>query len=70
MKHRNYLTDKIETQRTKYILFFLSHGMHSTKARLKADASLLIAHIIASELTLQLEAELWGLTHGNTLGVE
>lgn len=69
MKHRNYLTDKIETQRTKYILMFLSRGMHSTEARLRADASLLIARIMAYELALCLEAELFGLNHGNTLGV-
>lgn len=69
MKHRNYLTDKIETQRTKYILMFLSRGMHSTEARCKADIALLIAHIMAYKLALHLEAELFGLTHGNTLGV-
>lgn len=69
MKHRNYLTDKIETQRTKYILMFLSRGMHSTEARRKADILLLITHIAAYRLALQLEAELFGLTHGNTLGV-
>lgn len=70
MKRRNYLTDKIETQRTKNILFFLSRGMHSTEARRKADISLLIARIMAYELALRLEAELFGLNHGNTLGVE
>lgn len=69
MKHRNYLTDKIETQRTKYILMFLSRGMHSTDARLRADAAFLIARIMAYDFALRLEAELFGLNHGNTLGV-
>lgn len=69
MKRRNNLTDKIETQRTKYTLLFLSRGMHSTEARRIADVALLIARIMAYELELCLEDELFGLTHGNTLGV-
>lgn len=69
MKHRNYLTDKLETQRTKYTLLFLSRGMHSTEARRMADAAVLIAGIMAIMLNMYLQSELFGLTHGNTLGV-
>lgn len=69
MKHRNYLTDKRETLRTKYILMFLSRGMHSTEARSKADITILLVHTMAYMLALKLEAELFGLTYGNTLGV-
>lgn len=69
MKHRNYLTDKLETQRTKYTLLFLSRGMHSTEARRMADAAVLIAGIMAIRLNMYLNSELFGLTHGNTLGV-
>lgn len=69
MKHRNYLTDRLETQRTKYTLLFLSRGMHSTEARRMADAAVLIAGIMAIRLNMYLQSELFGLTHGNTLGV-
>lgn len=69
MKHRNYLTDKLETRRTKYTLFFLSRGMHSTEARRMADAAVLIAGIMAIRLNMYLRSELFGLTYGNTLGV-
>lgn len=69
MKHRNYLTDKLETQRTKYTLLFLSRGMHSTEARRMADAAVLIAGIMAIRLNMYLQSELFGLTYGNTLGV-
>ncbi|MBR2392141.1 MAG: hypothetical protein IKA93_01015 [Elusimicrobiaceae bacterium] len=70
MKHRNYLTDKRETLRTKYILMFLSRGMHSTEARRMADAAVLIAGIMAIRLSMYLKSELFGLNYGNTLGVE
>ena len=53
MKRRNYLTDKLETQRTIYTLFFLSRGMHSIEARRKA-------------LALQLEYELFDLIYGGS----
>lgn len=69
MKHRNYLTDRLETQRTKYTLLFLSRGMHSTEARRMADAAVLIAGIMAIRLNMYLRSELFGLTYGNTLGV-
>lgn len=69
MKHRNYLTDKIETRRTIYTLFFLSRGMHSTEAEYHVDMALSIARIMAHASAIQLEYELSGLTYGNTLGV-
>lgn len=53
MKRRNYLTDKLETQRSIYTLFFLSCGMHSIEARRKA-------------LALQLEYELFDLIYGGS----
>ena len=69
MKRRNYLTDKIQTRRTIYTLFFLSRGMHSTEAGYNVDIALSIARIMANALAVQLEYELFDLLYGNTLGV-